>query len=590
MDKNPGIKVSKNELINTFSDIDIKINKLHQRSSSDFMKLNDYLKDYHKKTRIITENAVRIFETISGGKDMDLIKELSTIHYRLEEYRRSLRNHDTQRLNTLKEVLLKCDQLNVILRNLRQDFTTLKFLSTNYSLISNYNESGTSVNKNLELWNSEINNIHHSLVSVSSNVEQYKQKISDNVNNVASRVENSLDIYQSLSRETIKNIDLVTFKNLESKLQFPMLKEKSVDSSKSINDIITHLQYHDIIRQKIEHIQKSHHKIIVDLNKGSDATDDVCSAEDYKKIGDIIELQAAQLLLVSKEYQNALNVITRNFQDIARDLSMISDISDKFSHKDSNSGVTLLKQVKDQLDTGIIMLDQNDNTILNAEHKRAQEKFEDLTDQLKQVLKPLLSKFTRLGDQKTKLQFNASGSGVLSQILSLINDIEIKNHDINERTGEIKTLTKSIFISDDPEMLGNQLELDRLQLMVKISKILDSLDKDNEQLDHVLSQNRELNKNILERIKSTINKSDYYDYFENIVEQVIAQLNGMNDKIKPGMDVDSSHSKAANLKEIKKSYTMESERLIHDNVVSGKDELFSDSDTKNENENEVEFF
>lgn len=588
MNTNSEIKVSKSELINTFSDIDIRINQLHQRSSTDFMKLNDYLKDYHKKTRIISENATRIFETISGGKDMDLIKELSSIHHRLEEYRRNLRLHDSQRLGTLKEVLLKCDQLSVILKNLRQDFTTLKFLSTNFSIISNYNESGKDLNENINIWNSEINSLHQSLVSVSNSIENFREKISGHTRTVAARVENSVDVYQNLSRETIKNIDLVTLKNLESKLQFPLLKEKSVESSKSINDIITHLQYHDIIRQKIEHIQKSHQKIIQDLN--STVTDNEsgnsCSADDYSKIGDIIDLQAAQLLLVSKEYQNALNVITRNFQDIARDLTTISGISDKFSLKDSSSGVTLLKQIKDQLDKGIIMLDLNNYAIINAEYQLAQEKLEELSSQMKQLIKPLLIRFTgMINNSKNSAAKGNSGSGVFSQIISLLNDIEIKNHDILQNINEIRNLTGSIFISDNTDMWENQLELDRLQLMVKISKILDSLDKDNEELDSVLNQNRELNNTILEKIENTINKGDYYEYFENIVEEVIGNLNDINGRIRPSANIDK---KAANLNEIKGSYTMESERVIHEKVVSGNENPIAGSLPNDEND--IEFF
>lgn len=588
MNKNSEIKVSKSELINTFSDIDIRINQLHQRSSTDFMKLNDYLKDYHKKTRIISENATRIFETISGGKDMDLIKELSSIHHRLEEYRRNLRLHDSQRLGTLKEVLLKCDQLSVILKNLRQDFTTLKFLSTNFSIISNYNESGKDLNENINIWNSEINSLHQSLVSVSNSIENFREKISGHTRTVAARVENSVDVYQNLSRETIKNIDLVTLKNLESKLQFPLLKEKSIESSKSINDIITHLQYHDIIRQKIEHIQKSHQKIIQDLNStvNDNESDNSCSAEDYSKIGDIIDLQAAQLLLVSKEYQNALNVITRNFQDIARDLTTISGISDKFSLKDSSSGVTLLKQIKDQLDKGIIMLDLNNYAIINAEYQLSQEKLEEISNQMKQLIKPLLIRFTgMINNGRNSAGKGNSGSGVFSQIISLLNDIEIKNHDILQNINEIRNLARSIFISDNTDMWENQLELDRLQLMVKISKILDSLDKDNEELDNVLNQNRELNNTILEKIENTINKGDYYEYFEKIVEEVIGNLNDINDRIRPSANVDK---KAANLSDIKGSYTMESERVIHEKVVSGSENPIPESIPNDEND--IEFF
>ena len=100
---------------------------------------------------------------------------------------------------------------------------------------------------------------------------------------------------------------------------------------------------------------------------------------------------------------------------------------------------------------------------------------------------------------------------------------------------------------------------------------MDTLDKDNEELDMVLFQNRELNLNILGKIENVINKVDYYDYFEKIVEQVISRLNNINLRLKPSHSGNDQVNKATNLKDIKNTYTMESERIIHDKVVSGNE-------------------
>jgi deoxyhypusine synthase len=124
--------------------------------------------------------------------------------------------------------------------------------------------------------------------------------------------------------------------------------------------------------------------------------------------------------------------------------------------------------------------------------------------------------------------------------------------------------------------------------MVNISRILDTLDKDNEELDNVLIENKELNHNILEKIENVINKVDYYDYFEKIVEQVIAQLNSINLRLKPSTSDNTLENKALNLQEIKTSYTMESERDVHDRVVSGSD--ISDTDAAPHKVDEIEFF
>jgi hypothetical protein len=588
MDQNNFSKVNRQELIKTFSDIDDKINDLHKRSSADFLQLNTYLKDYYKKTNIVSENAFRILETIAGKTDINLIEELETIYHRLEDCRERIKEDDAIKIQILRDIALKANQLNVALRNIKQDLTSFKFLSTNYSFISNYEEAEAKWIKELEPWDKQITSLQSSMTTISNQVDRFREQIVYNIDHLELKIEKSLRIFMSLSKETKVNMEIVLQKNQESKLHFPILKEKTTNSSKSINNIITHLQYQDIIRQKIEHIQTSHSKIINGLNE-SIARKDVEMAriyEDYQKIGDIAGLQAAQLLLVSKEYQNALDIITRNFQGIAEDLSAISNISSDFSYKDNNSEVTLLKQIRNKLDEGIIMLDLNNFRGMNAEYLSSKKKIDSIAESItKDISEPLkkLSKFEKISGKSN----TEERPSIIVQVSSLTRDINKKNVDICEKIEELQKMTEKLSLIDNIQDFGSQLEQDRIKLMVDISRILDNLDKDNEELDNVLIQNRDLNNYILEKIEFVINKVDYYEYFENIVEQVIAQLNSINYRLKPSSD-ETSEEKAENLKDIKHSYTMESERIIHDKVVSG-DESPEKTDLEKP-EDDIEFF
>jgi len=591
MDQSNRLKVSKAELIATFSEIDERINDLHQRSSADFMQLNTHLKDYHYKGRIISENAFRILDTIAGKKNIDLLGELEKIHERLEESRARIEEEEFRKIQVLKDIMQKSNQLKIDLRNFKQDFITFKFLSSNYFLISNYEEFDIEWSNSLEIWNTQILSIQQVLTSISNHVDSFKDQIAANILHIESRVEKSLKVFQNLSKETKINIGSVMTKSQESILQFPVLKEKTAKSSKSISNIITHLQYHDIIRQKIEHIQKAHYKIIEDLNESIERKKNYLENidDDFLRIGDIADLQAAQLLLVSKEYQNALNIITGNFQSIANDLTIISNISNEFSYKDDFSEITLLKQIKNQLNEGIILLDLNNFRELNGEYTAARQKLDDISNEINKDIQTMMNKLTKFRNpEKEDSENEISRTNVLSRIISLAEDIESKNGNICENINEIRNLSISIITSDEIVSWGSQMEQDRIHLMVNISRILDTLDKDNEELDNVLIENKELNHNILEKIENVINKVDYYDYFEKIVEQVIAQLNSINLRLKPSTSDNTLENKALNLQEIKTSYTMESERDVHDRVVSGSD--ISDTDAAPHKVDEIEFF
>jgi hypothetical protein len=590
MDTNKFSIVTRAELIRTFSEIDEKINDLHERSSADFLQLNNYLKDYYKKTNLVSENAFRILETIAGKKDINLIVELEHIQQSLDECREKIQEEDYRKIQILRDLTLNSNQLNISLRNIRQDLTTFKFLSSNYHLITNYGEIDVKWELELERWEEEIQLLYNSLADINTQVDRFREQINYNIDHLEIKVEKSLQLYIDLSKETKVNISLVLQKYQESKLQFPVLKEKSVNSSKSINNIITHLQYQDIIRQKIEHIQTSHSRIISDLNQTiTDKSSEINRiANDYQKIGDIAGLQAAQLLMVSKEYQNALDIITNNFKDIADDLTTISNISTEFSYKDNKSEITLLKQIKNQMDRSIILLDINHFRGMNIEYLSARQKLDKIASTFNSEIFKTLKSLNRFEALKQKeLADSAKIPSVLFQISSLAKEVISKIQDVCHKINDMQKLSESLYTIDNLDNWGSQLEQQRIRLMVEISKILDALDKDNEELDNVLTQNRELNNYILEKIEMVINKVDYYEYFENMVEQVISQLNNINYRLKSTFSAEHQQEQVHNLEEIKNSYTMESERVVHDNVVAG---ITNDVDLQENTEDDIEFF
>ena len=94
---------------------------------------------------------------------------------------------------------------------------------------------------------------------------------------------------------------------------------------------------------------------------------------------------------------------------------------------------------------------------------------------------------------------------------------------------------------------------------------------------------------IAEKIEKIISKVDYYNYFEEIVEKVIGKLNEINIKVKPQFCQNTLENKAVNLGEVRSSYTMESERIIHDKVVFGTDDSVTQILQKAAEE-EIEFF
>jgi len=568
-------KLNKEGLVETFASIDGRISDLHGHSSEVFLQLNAYLKDYYSKINIISENASRIFASIIGDDQQNLLDQLDLLYNGIRDYKVLAESENRKGTANLNEINNLVSFLMMDIRNLNQNLITLKYLITNYKLVSSYELSDLEAKSNIQQWFDISEKIHPHISKAVSEMDKLRVILFELLNSGKADFKDSSRNITELS-DDIKGI-YRTFieKNQQSEHYFPMLKEKTAHSSESIGNIITHLQYHDIIRQKIEHIQQSHLKIINMLRDDDTLTSqnqDTSSEIVVGHIADIVALQAEQLILVSKEYQNALKVITHNFRSIAEDTSSISRISNEFSSDDRNAEITLLKKIKMKLDQGIVMLDSNKITLIHSDLLRITDQVSKIKDIItSEITEPLVlmekEKLLKSGKDLSLKGENPKILGIIYLIYNLAEDLSNNRRDLILRLNELCSLNMKLKEPLADIGLGSISEQEQIRLMVKITQVLNKLDDDNAQLDSVLQENDLLNADILEKIEGTINKVDYYDLFEKVINDVIDQLNFVNSNLTSG---DASRDRKItkdSLKDIESFYTVASERLIHNKYI-----------------------
>lgn len=585
-------KLNKKELVDTFFSIDGRISELHEHSSEVFLQLNGYLKDYYEKIRIISDNSSKIFDAIVGDEQNNLINELDNLYTGIRDYRVLAESENRKGVANLNEVGNVISYLLMDVRNLNQNLITLKYLITNYRLVTSYEDSDLTEKSNIQQWYEITEKILPWIATAINEIDQLKLVLSgllaagrtDNHDSSKNIVDLSDDI-RSIYRTFLD-------KNHQSEQYLPMLKEKSVHSSDSIGNIITHLQYHDIIRQKIEHIQQSHLKIINLLKDAAPSEKSEQAEEDADHIADIVALQAEQLILVSKEYQNALKVITHNFRSIADDTNAISRISNEFSSDERNREITLLNRIKEKLDQGIVMLDSNKITLVNSDLLLVSDVIKRIRTILKdKVAGPMVhlekEKLLKSGKDLALKGENPKVLGIIYLIYNLAEDLMVNRKDVVTRLGELCNLNDKLKEPLSDIGLGSISEQEQIRLMVKITQILDQLDVESAKLDDVLNQNNSLNEDVLSKIEGAINKVDYYDLFEKVINEVIVKLNDVDSRLRTGEQRRDSKEAKESLKEIESFYTVASERLIHNKYLG---EEGAEPGAKEEESDDLELF
>lgn len=106
----------------------------------------------------------------------------------------------------------------------------------------------------------------------------------------------------------------------------------------SLNQIIVDLQFHDIIRQKLEHIAFVHDHMIKEVDDGIKFSE----TKYFRVYPKISKLHQAQLAFISKEYRdhslNIKHVLTKGVsQGVASLENFVFDFSETFNHIDKFS-------------------------------------------------------------------------------------------------------------------------------------------------------------------------------------------------------------------------------------------------------------
>ena len=144
-------------------------------------------------------------------------------------------------------------------------------------------------------------------------------------------------------------------KNNEALKLIPKLTESTLNTSNSIDKIITNLQYQDIIQQKIAHIQQTHRILSIKSM--------ISAMREMKKqiiknvlvgsvqIRDIAGLQAAQLIHANKEYQKAIEFISDRFLEVGNEMTGISNLCHQLIGNASGSNTSYFETIREKLET-----------------------------------------------------------------------------------------------------------------------------------------------------------------------------------------------------------------------------------------------
>lgn len=473
------------------------------------------------------------------------------------------------------------------IKNYTQNLMSLKYLIANINITQSYQDKENKIIEITTLIDQNINDLKQLSERITKSLNHLRKVTKVTFLNFTQvKNQNEINIEELLS--IVKSrIEKVEGKFNENKGCIPVIRRKTEKSADSISDIIKKLQYQDIIKQKMEHIQKTHRDIIDELSDFEKLEKDEAlineKAKFFLRIRDIAGLQAAQLIQANKEYQSAIEIIINNFMQIGDNMKDISEMCGRINEGDINNEVELFNDAVNQI-------------------TKTEEGFSTKFDQNKKLYKDITLIDNQLNQVSSYIKIfndlNIKLSNNLNEYFNLIQKDTIKNNSgftqLNELSEEVKTngfklkeLIEKLFPikSRIQSFISEHKKLNLSSDFSNIKDVANQLYDIREKISSVLIENSSISKQVLGNIKKSISDIKYYDYFESIIEEIILDLNTINYNLK--IDEESAKSKDQNLEQLREYYTMETEHIIHDKVTKGED---LDDVIESEEDGDIEFF
>lgn len=584
------------DIISIFSGIDQKIRSLHEASSQDFMILNNLLKKYYTQAKPISEGANTIFDILSGQGEDPIYGELKNLYGKLNKQSNRFHNKSEIAARLLERENTILNLIFVPLNNFKQNLMTLKFLVANFKLNMVYHDVTLQAEVEVELNNidSLIGQIKLIYPNLNNGLLLLKKQIK-NMQMAQREIEKGMaNSISAILNKVYTSINMLTEQHEAAGQYLPKLKQRGENYSKSIGQIVTNLQYHDIIRQKMEHIQDTHKEIVLELNqleKSNNMPELFARQARYiTEIPDIAEIQVAQLILTNKEYQSAIDLITRKMIEIDDDLTSISGMCLNISGLSNDAEGPQLEKVKANLNNAIL---------LTRGFSKATESFNEQLDSLVTMIRKLGPDFETIKKLNIELKdivnrrFNKSEIGILDKEFSILNQqFNVLADDIDQTTSQLVQLYNEA--NEISGSLIQNVDKDQLQLSENLQKdieqIIETLQFNLNMVQQTSIENAELSSSISYDIKASIQNVKYYDFFEKVIEEIVIELNNIFTKLKSNEGV-GVKEKLSNLKAIEEFYTMHSERMIHANIANNQNTNAEQIvDMQKQNEDEIELF
>jgi hypothetical protein len=546
-----------------------ELQRLNAATEEEFLLIGGYLQDFAGRAKEISEGSEATARMIGGVELNQAIAQLGHI----SQHTQLLESECERGTDILTDILGTLDLVQTSITGFTKIVKTLAVLGTFirvesarlHSMDTDFSTLATEINQLGQDIEEKYKNIYAKSHSLSSEINSSLA----NVLNIKAIQKNQLHL---VIDKTMVSLESLTAKHTLSSTTITDIVSNYQNISKNISDIIISLQFHDITRQQIEHVESALQNILPLLQEKSRQNGEARGALMLAK--DICQIQEAQLSIARDKLTQAVGSIIGDLKSIARDIRAISQQVQELVGGASREGGSFLAEMEEYLAA----------VAAGLHHYGAAR--QDLAGLMAAVVPAVadmaafLLDIERIEIAIERIALNAcikaahlGGEGDVLGVLAeatqnLVGETRQQTQAVAASLKSIKAAAHQL--AAGPDAVVDQPEVDVAALVTNLGEVLKTLDRVNENAISSLTRVDQKGKSLSAEILEASGAITVHEYAGATLSQVMAGIMELSRQFEGHLPEENRLTALGQeeLVSLKAQYTMRDERLAHDQALT----------------------
>ncbi len=566
---NEGVKEFLSNSLKTLGSALNVLDSISAISEQQFSKISGNLQIYYSKSKEISEKGSDVVLLLSGDQYNNNVENLQKTYNNIfDSIDKSQKKFDASEA-FFNEII---KTINVVAEDVLGFKRLVKYLHI----------QGIST----RIESSRLGGDDKGFNNLAENVENLSIVISDKSNKFRVETESLTNLIKNVQYEDINikraqqensktilnsaktSLNLLIDKNRQSSVKYEIIYSNFQEIQGNIGTLVTSVQFHDITRQQFQHVHSAFQNLITKIS--SAASSGFTGPEQLlNTIYDICKIQYEQLKHSRNELFSATKEIIDNLTSINENIfNMTQEISGLLDDN-GNYNQSFFENIKQGLKNVSTSLSSSSNLGLN---------FSNSTHKVINTIDSLagfINEIGEIGSEIELISLNANIKAVhlgeegvtlaviAGEIQKLSIDARKETDLVIQKILKVNEFSKSF---DDSLNQNSNESVESKKIIEEFNNILNSLNAIIGDAASGLTIIQKSAKRLLEDLNLTIKSITVHTETEKKINQILNQLEGIIEKSKSLAGTKFNNN--AELSDLSRNYTMQSQRDIHNSVTS----------------------